>query len=78
MFANKVAEAAYLKLRELGCTAQEARVVLPLDTNTEVVHTAFVEDWKHFLSLRLEQTTGKVHPDMLILAQKLNTLLNTK
>lgn len=78
MFANKVAEASYLKLRELGCTAQEARVVLPLDTNTEVVHTAFVEDWKHFLSLRLEQTTGKVHPDMLILAQKLNALLNTK
>ena len=76
--ANRISEEAYKKLRELGCTAQEARVVLPLDTNTEVVHTAFVEDWKHFLSLRLEQTTGKVHPDMLILAQKLNTLLNTK
>lgn len=52
LWANSCAELAYMKLIEKGWTAQQARTILPLDTNTEVVYTAFVSDWKHFFHLR--------------------------
>lgn len=67
-FANLAAEYVYMKLIEAGCKPQEARVVLPLDTNTELVHTAFITDWKHFFDLRAFGTTGAPHPDAKILA----------
>lgn len=63
LFANLAAERAYLNLIALGRKPQEARVVLPLDTNTELVHTAFLSDWKHFFDLRALGTTGAPHPD---------------
>lgn len=52
IFANQAAEYAYMKLIEAGCKPQEARAILPLDCNTELVHTAFISDWKHFFDLR--------------------------
>lgn len=71
LWSNLVAEESYLKLIEKGRKPQEARVVLPLDTNTELVHTAFVSDWKHFFDLRVIGTTGKPHPDAETLAKPL-------
>lgn len=71
LFANQAAEFAYMKLIAMGCKPQEARVILPLDTNTELVHTAFVSDWKHFFDLRALGTTGAPHPDAKILAEPL-------
>ena len=71
LFANLAAEFAYMKLIEAGCKPQEARTILPLDTNTELVHTAFVSDWKHFFDLRAIGTTGAPHPDAKILAKPL-------
>lgn len=71
LFANQAAEFAYMKLVAMGCKPQEARVILPLDTNTELVHTAFVSDWKHFFDLRALGTTGAPHPDAKILAEPL-------
>lgn len=70
-FANIVAERAYMNLIKNGCKPQEARVVLPLDTNTELVHTAFVSDWLHFFDLRALNKTGKAHPDMIAVAKPL-------
>ena len=71
LFANQAAEFAYMKLIAMGCKPQEARVILPLDTNTELVHTAFVSDWKHFFDLRALGTTGAPYPDAKILAEPL-------
>ena len=71
LFSNLAAEYAYLNMLRLGRTAQEARTVLPLDTRTELVHTAFISDWKHFFDLRALGTTGKPHPDAKILAEPL-------
>ena len=71
LFANVAAERAYLNLIAQGRKPQEARAVLPLDTNTELVHTAFVSDWMHFFDLRALGTTGAPHPDARILAQPL-------
>lgn len=71
LFANLASEFAYMNLVQAGCKPQEARVVLPLDCNTELVHTAFVSDWRHFFDLRALGATGAPHPDARILAQPL-------
>lgn len=71
VFANAAAEKAYMNLIAAGLKPQEARVVLPLDVNTELVHTAFVSDWLHFFDLRAKGTTGAPHPDAKALAMPL-------
>lgn len=78
LFANSACEWAYKRLISLGWKAQQARRVLPLDTQTELVHTAFVSDWKHFLSLRSPKygATG-VHPDAAYLGDMLYEQLKT-
>lgn len=48
--------------------AQEARSVLPNSLKTEVVMTANLREWRHFLSLRACGSTGKPHPQMLEVA----------
>ena len=63
--ANEFAEFCYMKLLEKGWTPQQARRVLPLDLKTEVIYTAFVDDWKHFFELRC---ANNAHPDMLKIA----------
>ena len=77
-FANMASEIAYMKLIECGKKPQEARVVLPLDTNTDLVHTAFVSDWKHFFDLRALDKTGPAHPDAKALALPLYELFREK
>ena len=46
------AEQAYLKMLAAGATPQEARSVLPNSLKTEVVMTANLREWRHFLRLR--------------------------
>ena len=71
LFGNLAAEFAYMKLIKAGCKPQEARAILPLDSNTELVHTTFISDWQHFFDLRALGTTGAPHPDAKILAKPL-------
>lgn len=59
-----MAEKDYLKLLEMGRTPQEARAVLPNSLKTEIVMTANLREWRHFLKLRAVGTTGKPHPQM--------------
>ena len=56
-----VAEKKYFGLLNWGCTPQEARTVLPNSTKTEVVMTANLREWRHFLKLR---TAKAAHPQM--------------
>lgn len=65
LFGNAACEFTYMELIKRGWTPQQARRVLPLDLNTELVHTAFVSDWKHFLELRCAKDA---HPDIRTLA----------
>lgn len=62
------AEQTYFDLLSDGWTPQQARSVLPNATKTEIVITGFEDDWKHFFDLRLRGTTGKPHPNMLVVA----------
>ena len=55
------AENVYFDLLSDGCTPQEARSVLPNSIKTEVVMTANLREWRHFLKLR---TAKAAHPQM--------------
>ena len=55
------AENVYFNLINDGCTTQEARSVLPNSVKTELVMTANLREWRHFLKLR---TAKAAHPQM--------------
>ena len=57
-----------MNLINKGWQPQQAREVLLLCTATEIIHTAFVSDWKHFFDLRYFGITGTPHPNMVELA----------
>ena len=56
LFAN--IEDTYMKLRSLELTPQQARIVLPNATKTELYMCGFDKDWEHFFDLR-----DKTHVD---------------
>lgn len=59
--AMEAAESYYLKLLELGASAQEARSVLPNSLKADIVMTANLREWRHFFTIR---TTDACHPQM--------------
>lgn len=63
--AMKESEKAYFKMLDLGCTAQEARIVLPTDLKTELIMTTKNYEWNHFFELRADKPA---HPQMKELA----------
>lgn len=62
------AERAYFKMLDWGCTPQEARAVLPNSLKTELIMTADIREWRHFLKLR---TADAAHPQMKEVARPL-------
>lgn len=69
-------EIRYFDMLAEGCTPQEARSVLPNSLKTEVVMTANIREWRHFLKLRCSPAA---HPQMrevaLILLDKVHALI---
>lgn len=76
LYGLQICDLVYRKTRELGWTAQQAREILPLNTKTQVVHTAFVDDWEHYIDLRSNGVSGVPHPMAKELADKVNNLIN--
>jgi thymidylate synthase (FAD) len=74
--AMEDAEKHYMKMLELGATAQMARSVLPNSLKTEIVVTMNLREWRHFFKLRVEIGA---HPQMreltLPLLQEFKTLI---
>lgn len=62
------AETKYFQLLKQGVSPQLARGVLPLDLKTELIMTANLREWRHFLKLR---TAPDAHPQMRELATSL-------
>ena len=60
----KLFEDIYFKWLNKGYVAQQARYFLPTGVKTELIITAFVDDWQHFFDLRALGTTGAPHPDI--------------
>lgn len=71
-------EQTYKQLRQQGWRPEQARQVLPLGLKTQAVYTAFSYDWEHFIRLRADNVSGKVHPNMKIIANKIKELFNNK
>lgn len=74
----KRVEVLYLKAvdsNDFNLPTDIARGFLPLDTHTRAIYTATIEEWHHFIDLRLKGTTGKPHGDIKIIAEKINDLL---
>lgn len=71
------AEWSYFKMLDFGCTAQEARSVLPNSLKTELVMTSNLREWRHFFNLRAADKTGKAHPQMLEVTRPLLDELKT-
>ena len=61
----------YNMLIKKGWKPQQAREVLPLATKTQLIHTAFVDDWKHFFALRADGVSGPPHPNAKLVAEPL-------
>lgn len=55
------AEKNYMAMLEAGCSAQEARSVLPNSLKTEIVVTYNMREWRHFFRLRCDTAA---HPQM--------------
>lgn len=69
--ACRTAETRYFNMLETGATPQEARAVLPHSLKTELIMTANLREWRHFLKLRCSKAA---HPQIrevanLLLAQ---------
>ena len=73
--ACETAESNYFTLLHRGCTPQEARAVLPNSLKTEVVMTANIREWRHFLKLR---TSRAAHPQIREVANMLLKELQAK
>lgn len=63
--AMLTAERRYMELLSRGISPQMARSVLPNSLKTELVMTANLREWRHFLKLRAAGSTGAPHPQML-------------
>lgn len=59
--ACRFAEQSYMTMLENGCSAQEARSVLPNSLKTEIVVTYNLREWRHFFRLRCDRAA---HPQM--------------
>ena len=64
-----IAESDYLQLLKLGYKPQQARVVLPNSTKTELYMCGFKEAWEHFFELRDNKV---VDPQMYDLAHPMH------
>lgn len=69
------AEDSYFMMLNWGCSPQEARAVLPNSLKTELVMTANIREWRHFLKLR---TSPAAHPQMREVAKLLLKELKAK
>lgn len=72
------AERSYFAMLDCGYTPEQARTVLPTSLKTEVIMTANLREWRHFLDLRAAGTTGRPHPQMLEVAVPLLNELRMK
>lgn len=61
------AEASYMNLIKMGCTAQEAREVLPLAVKSELISCGFEDAWSNFFYRRCAKDA---HPMAIEIATK--------
>lgn len=73
--ACATAETLYRLMLDEGHTPQEARTALPHSTKTDLIMTANLREWRHFLKLR---TSPAAHPQIRSLARELKDKLTAQ
>ncbi len=68
----EAAEQGYMRMVKAGAVPQQARAVLPTCLKTELIMTANLREWRHFLRLR---ASAGAHPQMRDLAIQLHQQL---
>jgi len=71
-----VIEKTYFEMIEQGLQPQQARAILPNSLKTEVIMSAYLNEWDHFFDVRSRGTTGAPHPDMKYVADIALTYYN--
>lgn len=66
----------YKILRDRGLKAEEARGILPLDTYTEVIYTYTYNEWQEIFRKRIDNETGRSHPDATNICKMIKDELN--
>ena len=70
------AQSAYFDLIQSGCSAEEARAVLPNCCKTELVMTADLREWRHFFKVRCDKHAQQPIRELaLVLLDKMNTAI---
>lgn len=64
------AEASYMNLIKMGCTAQEAREVLPLSIKSELISCGFEDAWKNFFYRRCAKDAHPMAREIAISLQE--------
>ena len=64
------AEASYMNLIKMGCTAQEAREVLPLAVKSELISCGFEDVWSNFFYRRCAKDAHPMAREIAIPLQK--------
>ena len=70
--ACRYAESFYFELLDAGCSPQIARSVLPNCLKTEIVMTANLREWRHFIKLR---SSKAAHPQIQVIANLIKEIL---
>ena len=64
------AEASYINLIKMGCTAQQAREVLPLSVKSELISCGFEDAWDNFFYRRCAKDAHPMAREIAIPLQK--------
>lgn len=64
------AEASYMNLIKMGCTAQQAREVLPLSVKSELISCGFEDAWENFFYRRCANDAHPMAREIAIPLQK--------
>lgn len=75
LYGCQSSEACYQALKENGAHTDMARSVLNNSVATEIVMTANLREWLHFIKIRISK---EAHPEIRIIARKLLNDLNRK
>lgn len=68
---------SYIQLvKEYNINKQDARGVLPLDTATVCAYTYSGQEWSEIIKKRVYNTTGKAHPNCIIIGKMIEKELN--
>ena len=70
--ACQESENRYFRMIELGASPQIARSVLPNSLKTEIVMTANLREWRHFIKLR---SSKAAHPQIIPIAMDIRAAL---